>query len=65
MDSPQAISRIAELLSKYKAEKSWGTITIEFRGGDPCYIKSETTEKLPSATKEALAHGRPEYRTQR
>jgi hypothetical protein len=64
MDSPTVLKRFNELVAQFGKEHGWGTVTVEFRGGAPCYIETKTTEKITCTAQEALAHGfKPVFRT--
>lgn len=55
MDRPELHKRLDAILDEFARAGLWGSIEIELRGGDPCYIARRMTEKI-SNSKEAIAH---------
>lgn len=53
MDKTALLKKLDAMLDEYARLKSWGTIEIEIRDGQPNYIRQMKTEKLAQETTRA------------
>ena len=53
MNKAMLLKKLETMLDEYERGRTWGTIEIEIREGQPNYIRKMTTEKLYEETSRA------------